>query len=211
MTHGDDSGLVLPPRVAPYQVVIVPIPRGNWQETVLPKAREIQQQLVAAGIRVMLDDRDSYTPGWKFAEWELRGVPLRLEIGPKDIEKSSVMVARRDTREKQSLAMEGLPAAIRDLLDQYSAEPVRRAGAVPRRAHAAGQRLRGVQERDGGTSRIRHRAVVRLGGLRGADQDRHAGDDSKHAVGGWRSLRAVRPVRSCRPRPRPGSRNRTRR
>jgi prolyl-tRNA synthetase len=117
MTHGDDSGLVLPPRVAPYQVVIVPIPRGNWQETVLPKAREIQQQLTAAGVRVMLDDRDSYTPGWKFSEWELRGVPLRLEIGPKDIEKSSVMVARRDTREKASLPMDGLSEAIRGLLD----------------------------------------------------------------------------------------------
>jgi len=117
MTHGDDSGLVLPPRVAPYQVVIVPIPRGNWQETVLPKARAIKQQLVDAGVRVMLDDRDSYTPGWKFAEWELRGVPLRLEIGPKDIEKSSVFAARRDTREKQSVPMEGLPSAIHALLE----------------------------------------------------------------------------------------------
>jgi len=117
MTHGDDSGLILPPRIAPYQAVIVPIPRGNWQETVLPKAREIQQQLVAAGVRVMLDDRDSYTPGWKYAEWELRGVPLRLEIGPKDIEKSSVFVARRDTREKQSLPMDGLPAAVHELLE----------------------------------------------------------------------------------------------
>jgi prolyl-tRNA synthetase len=117
MTHGDDSGLVLPPRVAPYQAVIVPIPRGNWQETILPKAREIQQALIAAGVRVVLDDRDSYTPGWKYAEWELRGVPLRLEIGPKDIEKASVLVARRDTREKQSLPMEGLPAAIGRLLE----------------------------------------------------------------------------------------------
>jgi prolyl-tRNA synthetase len=118
MTHGDDSGLVLPPRVAPYQVVIVPIPRGNWQETVLPKAREIQQMLVAAGIRVMLDDRDSYTPGWKFAEWELRGVPVRLEIGPKDIEKAAVFAARRDTREKQSIPMDGLADSIRRLLEQ---------------------------------------------------------------------------------------------
>ncbi len=75
MTHGDDSGLILPPRVAPYQVVIVPIPRGNWQETVLPKAREMRDELVAPGVRVMLDDREAYTPGWKFAEWELRGVP----------------------------------------------------------------------------------------------------------------------------------------
>jgi prolyl-tRNA synthetase len=118
MTHGDDSGLVLPPNVAPYQVVIVPIPRGNWHETVLPKAREIQQQLVAGGVRVMLDDRDSQTPGWKFSEWELRGVPLRLEIGPKDIEKSTVLVARRDTREKQAVPMDGLVASIRALLDQ---------------------------------------------------------------------------------------------
>ena len=117
MTHGDDSGLILPPSVAPYQVVIVPIPRGNWQETVLPKAREIQAELVNAGVRVMLDDRDAYTPGWKFAEWEMRGVPLRLEIGPKDIEKSPVMVARRDTREKSSLPMDGIAAAVVALLD----------------------------------------------------------------------------------------------
>src|SRR4029450_10972390 len=105
------TGPILPPRIPPYQVVIVPIPRGNWQETVLPKAREIRDTLQAAGVRVMLDDRDAYTPGWKFAEWELRGVPLRIEIGPKDIEKSAVMVARRDTREKQSMAMDGLASA----------------------------------------------------------------------------------------------------
>ena len=117
MTHGDDSGLILPPRIAPYQVVIIPIPRGNWQETVLPKARELQAELVKAGVRVRLDDRDAYTPGWKFAEWELRGVPLRIEIGPKDIEKSTVMIARRDTREKSSLAMDGIGAAVVGLLD----------------------------------------------------------------------------------------------
>jgi prolyl-tRNA synthetase len=118
MTHGDDSGLVLPPRVAPYQVVIVPIPRGNWQETVLPKAQAIRDALVARGVRVMLDDREAYTPGWKFAEWELRGVPLRLEIGPKDIEKSQVLLARRDTREKLPTPMDGLPARVSELLDE---------------------------------------------------------------------------------------------
>jgi hypothetical protein len=116
MVHGDDSGLVLPPRIAPYQVVIVPIGRDNWRETVLPKAQEIQRELVKAGIRVTLDEREE-RPGWKFAEWELRGVPLRLEIGPKDIEKSAVLVARRDTREKQSLSMENLPAQLNVLLD----------------------------------------------------------------------------------------------
>ncbi len=118
MTHGDDSGLILPPRIAPYQVVIVPIPRGNWQETVLPKARELKAELVRAGVRVMLDDRDAYTPGWKFAEWEMRGVPVRVEIGPKDIEKSAVMVARRDTREKTSIAIDGIAEAMTRLLDE---------------------------------------------------------------------------------------------
>src|SRR5437867_8970551 len=117
MVHGDDSGLVLPPRIAPYHVVIVPIGRENWRETVLPKAQEIQRVLTAAGVRVTLDGRDE-RPGWKFAEWELRGVPLRVEIGPKDIEKSAVLVARRDTREKQSLPMDGLPAKILQLLDE---------------------------------------------------------------------------------------------
>ncbi len=115
MVHGDDSGLVLPPNVAPYQVVIVPIGRENWRETVLPRAKEIQQQLAAAGVRVTLDERDE-RPGWKFAEWELRGVPLRIEIGPKDIEKSQVIVARRDTREKVGLAMDGLGERIKPLL-----------------------------------------------------------------------------------------------
>ena len=75
MTHGDDSGLVLPPRIAPHQVVIIPIPRGNWKETVLPKAEAIRDELVAAGVRVKLDDTEENSPGWKFAEWELRGVP----------------------------------------------------------------------------------------------------------------------------------------
>jgi prolyl-tRNA synthetase len=126
MTHGDDSGLVLPPKVAPYQVVIVPIGRDNWRETVLPKAQEIQRELVAAGIRVTLDERDE-RPGWKFSEWELRGVPLRLEIGPKDIEKSAVMIARRDTREKQSVAMEGLAQRIATMLDEVQTNLFERA------------------------------------------------------------------------------------
>jgi prolyl-tRNA synthetase len=117
MTHGDDSGLILPPKIAPYQVVIVPIPRGNWKDTVLPKCYEIRDQLTAAGIRVKLDADESQTPGWKFAEYEMRGVPLRLEIGPKDIEKSAVFAARRDTRTKTSLPMAGLADTIRTLLD----------------------------------------------------------------------------------------------
>ncbi len=117
MTHGDEGGLILPPRIAPFQVVIVPIPRGNWKETVLPRAQAIRDDLVALGVRVKLDDRESQTPGWKFNEWELRGVPLRLEIGPKDLEKSQVVLARRDTRAKSFVPMEGLGSHVVALLD----------------------------------------------------------------------------------------------
>ena len=116
MTHGDDSGLILPPRIAPHQAVIVPIPRGNWQETVLPRAREIEQALTAAGVRVVLDAREEHSPGWKYAEWELRGVPLRIEIGPRDIAREQVMLARRDTREKAPAAIDGLAAHVGALL-----------------------------------------------------------------------------------------------
>ena len=129
MTHGDDSGLILPPRIAPHQVVIVPIPRGNWQETVLPRAQDIRDALTEAGVRVLLDDRDVYTPGWKYAEWEMRGVPLRLEIGPKDIEKSQVMLVRRDSREKLPTPMEGLAGAVTELLTDVQASLLERARA----------------------------------------------------------------------------------
>ena len=129
MTHGDDSGLILPPRIAPYQVVIVPIPRGNWQETVLPRARAIKAELEKAGMRVMLDDRDGYTPGWKYAEWELRGVPLRFEIGPKDLEKGQVFAARRDTREKFAIPFDGIVDATAAKLEEIQAALLARARA----------------------------------------------------------------------------------
>jgi prolyl-tRNA synthetase len=118
MTHGDDSGLVLPPRIAPHQVVIVPIPRGNWKETVLPKAEAIKQELTARGIRVLVDANEENSPGWKFAEWELRGVPLRLEIGPKDLEKNQVFSARRDTREKAAIPFNEIGTRVPALLSE---------------------------------------------------------------------------------------------
>jgi len=116
MVHGDDSGLILPPRVAPYQVVIVPIPRGDWRETVLPHAERIKGALEARGVRVRLDDRDEHSPGWKYAEWEMRGVPLRLEIGPRDITQEQVMLVRRDTREKSPTPMAGIAERVEALL-----------------------------------------------------------------------------------------------
>jgi prolyl-tRNA synthetase len=127
MTHGDDSGLVLPPNVAPHQVVIVPIPRGNWKETVLPKAEAIAADLEAKGVRVKLDASEENSPGWKFAEWELRGVPLRLEIGPKDIEKAQVFSARRDTREKAAIPLADLTTRVPAILEEIQANLLNRA------------------------------------------------------------------------------------
>ena len=104
MIHGDDHGLVLPPKVAPIQVVIVPIYKNdNGKETVLSKVEEIKKNLDAKGIRFHVDDREGISPGYKFNDWELKGVPLRIEIGPKDIEKQSIIVAKRYNGEKSSL------------------------------------------------------------------------------------------------------------
>jgi prolyl-tRNA synthetase len=122
MTHGDDSGLILPPRVAPIQAVIVPISAGNWKETVLPQAQKIFSDLKAAGIRVFLDDRDAYTPGWKYADWEMRGVPVRIEIGPKDIDKQQVVLVSRLDRKKSFVPWGTLRAELPRLLDQIQVD-----------------------------------------------------------------------------------------
>ena len=114
MVHGDDRGLVMPPRVAPIQVVILPI--AMHKPGVLEKTNELLQSLKAAGLRVQLDDRDQ-SAGWKFNEWEMKGVPVRVEVGPRDIENGQVMAVRRDTLEKLALPMEGLSDALKTLLD----------------------------------------------------------------------------------------------
>jgi len=104
MIHGDDQGLVLPPKIAPMQVVIVPIYKNDeGKEKVLPKVEEIRKILETKEIRVHVDDRSELSPGYKFNDWELKGVPIRIEIGPKDIEKQSVVLAKRYNREKSSL------------------------------------------------------------------------------------------------------------
>lgn len=115
MTHGDNRGLILPPRVAPTQVVIIPIAakKGN----VMEKVDELFASLKAKGIRVEVDDRDNYSTGWKLNEWEMKGVPVRIEIGPKDIEKNQAMVFRRDLLEKDSMSLENIEDSIVDLLD----------------------------------------------------------------------------------------------
>ncbi len=116
MVHGDDSGLRLPPNVAPVQVVIVPISMGNWKEEVLPVAQKVRADLEQAGLRVKLDDREEFTPGWKFSDWEMRGVPLRLEIGPRDVKDNKVIAVRRDMKKKEPLDMTGLSLGVPALL-----------------------------------------------------------------------------------------------
>lgn len=116
MVHGDDRGLVLPPTVAPYQVVIVPIV-GRDTEQVLAASREVADRL-RQRFRVRLDDRPEYSPGWKFNDWEMRGVPLRLEVGPRDLAARQVTAARRDTAERTAVPMERLEEGVAELLEE---------------------------------------------------------------------------------------------
>ncbi len=117
MAHSDDDGLVLPPKLAPIEVVIVPIYRNDEQKSMVEdKADVIQEQLREAGITVKFDNRDTHKPGWKFAEYELKGVPVRLALGPKDLENGTVEVARRDTREKEVISLESVTTHIKSLL-----------------------------------------------------------------------------------------------
>ncbi|RPJ44653.1 MAG: proline--tRNA ligase, partial [Candidatus Latescibacterota bacterium] len=121
MQHGDDNGLILPPRIAPIQVVIVPIYSSDEDRSlVLGVADKLRAELAPA-VRVRVDARDQHKPGWKFAEWEQKGVPLRVEIGPKDVAKAQVMLARRDTREKQPIPIEGAAALIAARLEEIQA------------------------------------------------------------------------------------------
>jgi len=125
MAHGDDKGLRLPPKLAPIQVVIVPIWKSiEEKETILPFLGSVREQLERAGIRVHVDEREGLSPGFKFNDWEMRGVPVRLEIGPRDVEAGSVYAARRDTPGKEgktSLPEQGLAVQVQGLLDAIQA------------------------------------------------------------------------------------------
>ena len=117
MVHGDDKGLVLPPEIAPYKVVVIPIfYKEVERDLILNKAREISERLNQNGITTLIDDRAEYTPGWKFNEWELKGVPIRIEIGPRDIKRKQVVAARRDTFERVEVKEEQLVSAISEML-----------------------------------------------------------------------------------------------
>ncbi|MDY2838631.1 MAG: proline--tRNA ligase [Bilifractor sp.] len=124
MVHGDNSGLVLPPHIAPIQVMIIPIRQDA--EGVMDKALEVKTALAAAGVRVNLDDSEK-SPGWKFSEQEMRGIPIRIELGPKDIEKGQAVLVRRDTREKTIVPIEEIPTQASALLETIQADMFRRA------------------------------------------------------------------------------------
>lgn len=117
MAHSDDEGLILPPKIAPVQVVIVPIYKGEEQKKLIDiKALQIVAELKALGLRVKYDDNDNARPGWKFAEYEMKGVPVRLALGARDLEQNVVEVARRDTREKKTVSLDGIAQHANDLL-----------------------------------------------------------------------------------------------
>ncbi|MCD8105735.1 MAG: proline--tRNA ligase [Lachnospiraceae bacterium] len=124
MVHGDDSGLKLPPRIAPTQVMVIPI--RQQQEGVLEKANEVKNALAESGLRVKLDDSEK-SPGWKFSEQEMRGIPVRVELGPKDIEAGTAVIVRRDTREKITASIDELPVKIAEVLEQMQSDMLERA------------------------------------------------------------------------------------
>ena len=122
MTHGDDKGLILPPKIAPIQVVIIPIYTNDDKDSVIQKAHQIKDDLSKIELRVHLDDREQLTPGFKFNDWEMKGIPIRIEIGPKDIAKKQVVLVRRHNRTKTSLNMDSLTEEISSELKNIQKE-----------------------------------------------------------------------------------------
>ena len=178
MTHGDNNGLVLPPRIAPTQVIIIPV--AQHKEGVIAANEAVMARLKAAGIRVKMDASDN-SPGWKFAEYEMKGVPLRLELGPKDIEKNQCVLARRDSGEKK-LCLPGQHRGDRqDHAGRGAAGPVRQGQAQPGREYLRLRHPGGGQGEDGQPGRLRQDHVVRRAGVRAEDE------------GGGRSVLPVHP------------------
>jgi prolyl-tRNA synthetase len=131
MVHGDDKGLMMPPKVAPVQVVIVPIPfKGIEAEAIAAKTKEIAQTLRADGLSVILDDRNEYTPGWKFNQWELKGVPIRIELGPRDLKQGQVVIVRRDTCQKIPVKETDISSKVSGLLQEIQDNMLAKARAV---------------------------------------------------------------------------------
>jgi prolyl-tRNA synthetase len=156
MVHGDDKGLVLPPKIAPVQVVIVPIFKDKDAQQVKAHASEVEMELKRAGIRSHMDGRDEYTSGWKFNEWEMKGVPLRINIGPRDIEKGQLEFVRRDTKEKSFFDRKKLVDTASMMLDQIQKNLLEKATQMLREKilnPVSYDELRSIVENTGGFAR----------------------------------------------------------
>jgi len=128
LSHGDDRGLILPPKIAPTQVVIIPIfYKESDDQDITQEVKHVAEQLEKDGIRTMIDDRTQYTPGWKYHEWEMKGVPLRVEIGPKDLKSKQVTVVRRDTREKKIIERNEVNERVSEILTEIQSHLLERA------------------------------------------------------------------------------------
>jgi len=131
MAHGDDDGLILPPKITPLQVVIVPISSKDTaaQTKINEKAAQLVKELKASNVSVKYDDDDNNRPGWKFAEYEMKGIPVRIALGARDLEKNVAEVVRRDTKEKSSVSLDGLTNYVIDLLDDIQKSMFKKAKA----------------------------------------------------------------------------------
>jgi prolyl-tRNA synthetase len=157
ITHGDDGGTTIPPKLAPIQVVVIPIYYGEGElSVVMPFVREVVNSLASNGVRVHLDDRADKTPGWKFYYWELKGVPLRVEVGKRDVEKKQVIITRRDTLEKYAVSVANLIDAVKELMKAVEENLRKNAWEELRR------RVVKVEEVEAAKSAIREGKVVEV-------------------------------------------------
>ncbi len=199
MAHGDDTGLRLPPAVAPHQVVIVPIVREQDRSEVLSAAAAVESQLRASGLRVRLDDREEHRPGFKFHEWELRGVPCRIELGARDLAANAVTVARRDTGARTTIPLAALGGELRTLLADMQRSMFGAALERPAPAHGSPGELCRDDRLPARGGRLRPGRLVRRRRLRGPGQAGQRGHDPLPPA--RRGRRAVGPVHLLR-RPR---------
>ena len=179
MVHGDDRGLALPPLIAPTQVILIPIGGPKDRERVVAEARMILAELQAAGIRARLDDREEFRPGWKFNEYEMRGIPLRVEIGPRDLDAGQVVLARRDTLEKMAVARPGVAGVVRELLSAIQQNMFRKAQTFQAEHSFSAEDMKELAEIVGTTEAGTEEETA------GAGAGGEAGGEARSRIGGF--------------------------
>jgi hypothetical protein len=194
MAHGDNNGLVLPPKIAPIQLVVVPI--APHKPGVLEAAAQLRDRLTAAGYRVKLDDSDN-SMGWKCAEYEMKGVPVRVELGPRDIEAGSCVLVRRNDGVKTTASLNELEPAVKEQLELVQKGMFEKAKAEPRRPCLRGPLRRGGQEAPGRARRLHPDDVVRRRGVRAQNEGAHRHVVPLHAPQAGASGRRVPDLRQA--------------